>query len=117
MRRLLPVHILAGLAALALGPDALAQKDQGLELFVRPDKGYCISCHAVPPSSGPATRSNVGPALTGSRMRSLGAAALHDMLRDPTMANPDTVMPPFGKHRILDEREIDRLTEYLIALP
>jgi len=111
------LRILAGLAALAVVPGALAQKDQGLELFVRPDKGYCIACHAVPTSAGPATRSNVGPARTGSRMRELGSAGLHELLRDPTRANPDTVMPPFGKHRILEEREIDRVTEYLLALP
>ena len=111
------LRILAGLAVLAVVPGALAQKDQGLELFVRPDKGYCIACHAVPPSAGPVTRSNVGPALTGSRMRELGSAGLHELLRDPTRANPDTVMPPFGKHRILEEREIDRVTEYLLALP
>jgi sulfur-oxidizing protein SoxX len=112
-----PLRFLAAVAAVLLAPEALAQKDQGLELFIRPDKGYCIACHAVPTSAGPATRSNVGPALTGSRMRELGSAALHDMLRDPTRASPDTVMPPFGRHRILEEREIDRVTEYLLALP
>jgi len=50
-------------------------------------------------------------------MRELGSAALHELLRDPTRGNPDTLMPPFGKHRILEEREIDRITEYLLALP
>jgi len=105
------------LAALMLALPALAQKDRGLELFVRPDKGYCIACHAVPPAAGPATRSNIGPALSGSRMRELGSPALHELLRDPTRASPDTIMPPFGKHRILEEREIDAVTEYLLALP
>lgn len=106
----------ASVALLVAGP-ALAQKDRGLELFVRPDKGYCIACHAVPASAGPVTRSNVGPALEGSRMRELGSPALHELLRDPTRARPDTIMPPFGKHRILEEREIDAVTEYLLALP
>ena len=36
---------------------------------------------------------------------------------DPTAANPDTVMPPFGQHRILDAAEIERLVEFLHALP
>jgi sulfur-oxidizing protein SoxX len=113
----IPSRTLAGFAGLALATAALAQKDQGLELFVRPDKGYCIACHALPESAGPVTRSNVGPALTGSRMRELGNSALHDLLRDPTQANPETLMPPFGRHRILEEREIDRVTEFLLALP
>jgi sulfur-oxidizing protein SoxX len=109
--------ILAGLAALAIAPAVQAQPEQGLELFVRPDKGHCVACHQVPQGAGPATRSNVGPALTGTRMRELGAAALRELLRDPTRAHPDTSMPPYGRHRILDEREIQRVTEYLLALP
>ena len=112
----LTTALLAALAA-ATAPAAHAQKDQGLEIFIRPDKGYCIACHQVPPQAGPATRSNVGPALAGARMRELGSAKLHQMLRDPQPANPDTIMPPFGKHHILDDREIDLVTEYLLALP
>ena len=112
----LATGLLAALAA-ALSPAVLAQKDQGLELFIRPDKGYCVACHQVPPQAGPVTRSNVGPALAGARMRELGSARLHELLRDPTRANPDTVMPPFGRHHILDDREIDLVTEYLLALP
>ena len=112
----LATGILAVLAA-AIAPGVRAQKDQGLELFIRPDKGYCIACHQVPPQAGPVTRSNVGPPLSGARMRELGSAQLHELLRDPTRANPDTVMPPFGRHRILDDHEIDLVTEYLLALP
>jgi sulfur-oxidizing protein SoxX len=113
------MRFLAGLAAATLVPAAQAQGGgaAGLELFIRPDKGYCISCHQVPAGAGPETRSNVGPALAGARMRELGRAALAELLRDPMRANPDTVMPPFGRHRILDEREIGAVTEYLLALP
>jgi hypothetical protein len=32
-------------------------------------------------------------------------------------ANASTLMPPFGKHRILEPREIDRIVEFLHALP
>jgi sulfur-oxidizing protein SoxX len=108
---------LAGLVLAALPPAVSAQRDAGLELFIRPDKGFCIACHQVPAAAGPQTRSNLGPALDGTRMRAIGRAGLRELLRDPTRANPDSVMPPFGKHRILDEREIDRVTEYLLALP
>jgi sulfur-oxidizing protein SoxX len=47
----------------------------------------------------------------------LGKAALRETIADPTRANPDTVMPPFGRHHILDAAEIDRLVEFLHALP
>ena len=112
----LATALLVALAA-AIAPRAHAQKDQGLEIFIRPDKGYFIACHKVPAQAGPATRSNLGPALAGARMRELGSSRLHELLRDPTPANPDTVMPPFGKHHILEEREIDRVTEDLLARP
>ena len=50
-------------------------------------------------------------------MRSLGRERLREIIEDPTRANPDTVMPPFGRHRILDPTEINRIVEYLHALP
>ena len=50
-------------------------------------------------------------------MRSLGKAALREIINDPMRANPGTVMPPFGRHRILEPAEIERLVEFLHALP
>jgi sulfur-oxidizing protein SoxX len=94
-----------------------AQSPGALELFVRADKGHCIACHQLPEGAGPATRGNLGPRLDGERMRSLGKPALRETLRDATRANPDTTMPPYGRHRILDAAEIDRLVDFLHALP
>ena len=37
-------------------------------------------------------------------------------LRDPMRFNPDTVMPPFGKHKILTDQEIDNIVDYLYTL-
>ena len=108
---------LALAAAVAVLPSAAATSPTGAELFARADKGDCISCHQVPKGAGPATRADLGPALEGKRMRELGRAALRALLVDPMRANPDTVMPPYGRHRILDSAEIDRVVEYLYALP
>lgn len=109
----------AALLLLGLGTalPCAAQDRAALELFTRADKGRCIACHQLPPGAGPATRDDLGPRLEGARMRSLGARALRELLNDPTAANPDTVMPPFGRHRLLDGREIDKLVEFLLALP
>ena len=87
------------------------------DLFIRADKGHCIACHQLPEGAGPATRADLGTRVEGSRMRALGKSALREAIVDPTLANPDTVMPPFGRHRILDAAEIDRLVEFLLALP
>jgi sulfur-oxidizing protein SoxA len=67
--------------------------------------------------SGADGRSNVGPALLGERMRELGKPALRALIEDPMRANPATVMPPFGRHHILDAREIASLADYLVSLP
>ena len=104
-------------AAALLVPAARAQAPQAPAEFVRADKGHCIACHQVPEGSGPRTRADLGPALTGERMRALGRDRLRALIEDPTRANPDTVMPPYGRHRILDAAEIRRLVEYLHALP
>jgi sulfur-oxidizing protein SoxX len=85
--------------------------------FVQPERGHCIACHQVPEGAGPATRADLGPKLEGARMRELGRARLREVIADPTRANPASVMPPFGRHRILEPAEIDQLVEYLHALP
>jgi sulfur-oxidizing protein SoxA len=50
-------------------------------------------------------------------MRALGKPGIRAAIVDPMRANPATVMPPFGRHQLLDSAEIDRLVEYLHALP
>lgn len=108
------LHAVA-LTALALPVAVLAATPP--PAFVQRDKGHCLACHQVPEGAGPASRSDVGPRLTGARMRELGQARLRELIEDPTRANPDTVMPPFGRHRILEPAEITRIVEYLHALP
>ena len=112
MRRttLLTVLLAPALAAAQAPADALA-------LYTRAEKGRCIACHQLPQGVGPATRADLGPRLEGTRMRELGRDRIREVIVDPMRANPDTVMPPYGRHRILEAAEIDRLTEFLHALP
>lgn len=111
--------LLAAVLGAALGAmlPARAQTGPALELFTRADKGACIACHQLPPGVGPASRATLGPALAGERMRALGKEGIRDAIEDPMRQNPDTVMPPYGRHRILDSKEIARLVEFLRGLP
>jgi sulfur-oxidizing protein SoxA len=105
-------------AILAAGASTcFAQTASVADLFVRAEKGHCIACHQVPAGAGPPTRDDVGPLLEGARMRALGKPAIRAAIVDPMAANPATAMPPFGRHRVLGAAEIDRLVEYLHALP
>jgi sulfur-oxidizing protein SoxX len=112
-RCLLSALVLAALPAVALGEAPLGPPPA----FLDRAKGHCLACHQVPEGSGPATRSDLGPRLEGTRMRELGRARLRAIIEDPTRDNPDTVMPPYGRHRILGAAEIARIVEYLHALP
>ncbi|MBL0140516.1 MAG: c-type cytochrome [Betaproteobacteria bacterium] len=96
---------------------AWGQATVGREIFTRADKGNCIACHQVPEGSGPAIRSDVGPRLDAARLKGWDRARLQAFLEDPMPANPDTVMPPYGRHRLLDAPEIESLIDYLHALP
>lgn len=109
-------RLLAAVAAWAAAA-AWGQATEGRDLFSRPDKGNCIACHQVPEGSGPAVRSDVGARLDAASLKGWDRARLRELLEDPMRANPDTVMPPYGRHRILEAREIERLIDYLHALP
>lgn len=114
----MPIAARHFIAAVALSAAAASgQVPEGRQLFTRADKGNCIACHQVPPGMGPAVRADVGPRLDAARLKGWDRARLRAMLEDPQRANPDTVMPPYGRHRLLDDREIERLIDYLHALP
>ena len=107
------------LAVLAAGSAlaASAQSASPPDIFTRADKGHCVACHQLPEGQGAASRADLGPRLEGARMRALGRAGLRQAIGDASRANSDTVMPPFGRHRILEPAEIETLVEYLHALP
>jgi L-cysteine S-thiosulfotransferase len=96
---------------------ANAQTSEGRDLFARPDKGNCAACHQVPTGAGPAVRANLGPRLDADRLKGWDKARVRTVIEDPTLSNPETAMPPYARHRILEPREIDGIVEYLLALP
>jgi sulfur-oxidizing protein SoxX len=108
--------LLAVAAAVAAGA-ASGTATTGRQIFLQRDLGNCIACHQVSDAAGPAVRANVGPRLDAARLKGWDRARLRALLEDPQRANPDTVMPPYGRHRLLDGREIERLIDYLHALP
>ena len=112
----LPRRVFAALAA-GGALAASAQSPSPPDSFVRADKGHCIACHQLPEGQGSASRADLGPKLEGARMRALGREGLRQAIIDSSTANADTLMPPFGRHRILETVEVERLVDYLHALP
>jgi sulfur-oxidizing protein SoxX len=76
-------------------------------------KGNCLACHVIAGGDSPG---NIGPELSNMQARYPDKALLRKRIWDETEFNPVTVMPPFGKHRILSEQEIDQVVEFLYTL-
>jgi sulfur-oxidizing protein SoxX len=76
-------------------------------------KGNCLACHMIPGGSLPG---NIGPPLVAMKARFPDKSDLREQIWDPTIMNPNTIMPPFGKHRILTEKEVDLVTEFIYSL-
>ena len=91
----------------------------GRALFAEERKGNCSACHKTPTEASRIGASNIGPALGGIRQKyatPADRAHLRDSIHDRSTANSLTIMPPYGKHRILTESEIDDIVAYLETL-
>lgn len=75
-------------------------------------KGNCNACHQiVGVASG-----NIAPPLAFMADRFPDAARLRAQIDDPRRFNRNSVMPPFGAHRILTPDEIDKVVQFLLTL-
>lgn len=93
-----------------------AKELSGRELSFSTAKGNCLACHQLPGDAGAVTSANIGPPLIGMKERYPDRAKLRARIWDATTFNQATVMPPFGKHKILTEGEIDRIVDYIASL-
>jgi len=76
-------------------------------------KGNCVACHMIPGAQAPGT---IGPALVAMKARFPDPAKLRAQMYDSTVANPQSAMPPFGRNRLLTEKELNDLTAYIWSL-
>jgi len=87
--------------------------EQGKAIAFDRKKGNCLACHAV---SGGVLAGNLGPELVDMKTRYPDKKRLRNQIWDATKANPATSMPPFGRHRMLTEEEIDKVVEFIYTL-
>ena len=76
-------------------------------------KGNCLACHMIEDGALPG---NQGPPLLAMKARFPDKEVLRAQIYDANVKNPQTVMPPFGKNRILTEEELDKVVEYIYSL-
>ncbi|MDQ7090262.1 MAG: sulfur oxidation c-type cytochrome SoxX [Methylococcales bacterium] len=87
--------------------------NSGKKLAFARNKGNCLACHRIEEGEFPG---NIGPELKNIKQRFKSQIQLRQFIWDATAFNSETIMPPFGKHKILTEDEIDRLINYLWTL-
>lgn len=97
-------------AMAAEGADMIAK---GKEVAEDRKKGNCFTCHQY---AGAVLPGNIGPPLVAMKARFPDKAKLRTLIWDMTARNPNTMMPPFGKHGALSEDEIDAVTEWVHSL-
>ena len=91
---------------------------QGWCLLIDENRGNCLTCHHlnIPyDASVLAASGNIGPVLESMQEKFQDRRALRDQIFDASTNNPDTVMPLYGKHQILNSREIDQIVKFLMT--
>ncbi len=107
---LAPVYVLLSVCSENVTADALAA---GKSLAMDKSKGNCLACHVIDDGQQPG---NIGPPLMLMKQRFPDADVLFNQIWDATRNNPDTRMPPFGRHGILSREEIEKIIGYLYTL-
>jgi sulfur-oxidizing protein SoxX len=108
--------ILSGTVFTALVPQDAVAEDvvaEGKKIAFHRKKGNCLACHAIEGGNLPG---NIGPPLVNMKERYPDKQALRMQIYDATKNNPNTIMPPFGKHEILTSKELDKVVEYIWTL-
>jgi len=105
--------VLALLASLAAASaHAQSAVAEGQKLAFDRSKGNCLTCHAIKGGDNPGT---IGPELSDMKSK-YKRDDLFEIVFDETKRNPLTVMPPFGRNRILTEKEINAIVDFLQTL-
>lgn len=105
------------LGAMALSPSIAVADEamvaEGKKIAEDRKKGNCFACHDYKDAS---LAGNVGPPLVAMKARFPEKAKLRAQIWDATVANPNSIMIPFGRHRVLTEEQIDQVVEYIYTL-
>ena len=99
--------------SLLAGEGTPAGLARGRDIAFDRGKGNCLACHVIADGQLPG---NIGPPLMAMKLRFPDPDRLRAQIWDASARNPETIMPPFGKHRILTGEEIDLVVAYLYSL-
>ena len=105
--------LLIGTTASVTPASAQSAAAEGQKLAFDRGKGNCLTCHEIKGGDLPGT---IGPALKDIKSKYPDRNDLVAILYDETKRNPLTMMPPFGRNRILTDQEINAIVDFLQTL-
>ncbi len=105
--------VLAMLMVPAIADDQSEELIKGKTIAMNRSAGNCASCHFLDDAELPG---NSGPPLIQMKLRFPDRQVLRKQIWDASIANPETVMPPYGRHMILTKEELDLLVDYIHSL-
>ena len=104
--------------AVPVTPSASAGKPATIEmdpkvLVENNNLGKCLACHAVM-KHPEMVAGNIGPPFIEMKARFPDASRLRAIIYDEQANNPDTIMPPFGRNKVLTKEQIDAIANYIL---
>lgn len=94
-------------------PAASPAIEEGRNIALNRAKGNCAVCHQIP---GVEFHGDIAPPLIAMQQRFPDREKLRAQIYDATQFNLNSVMPPFGRNRILTEDELDKVVDWLLTL-
>ncbi|BAS67453.1 MAG: sulfur oxidation c-type cytochrome SoxX [Gammaproteobacteria bacterium] len=115
MKKSISISAAVTLATLFMMPTQTIAGDAmtGKEISFDRKLGNCLACHSI---SGGNQAGNIGPPLIAMKARFPDRAVLRAQIWDATVKNPNSMMPPFGRHKALSESQIDKVTDFIHSL-
>jgi sulfur-oxidizing protein SoxX len=110
---------ITGMMVMASGVQAAdppKKEETGKDIAYNRSKGNCLACHGMPTQADAESPGLYGPPLIAMSARYPDKAKLRAQIWDATASNPNSSMPPFGKHKVLTEQEIDKVLEFIYTL-
>jgi sulfur-oxidizing protein SoxX len=94
-------------------PAEVKKEVTGKDLAFDRAMGNCLACHMI---AGGDLPGNIGPPLIGMAARFPDKAKLKAQIYDARVANPNTIMIPFGPMGILNDEQLDKVVDFISTL-
>ncbi|MCU0840506.1 MAG: sulfur oxidation c-type cytochrome SoxX [Thiobacillaceae bacterium] len=116
MRKRVSLIACTALIACAQAVAAGNKEETGKDIAFDRSRGNCLACHAMPTLPDAEQPGNSGPPLIAMSARFPDKNTLRAKIHDATAGNPDSFMPPYGKHGVLTEEELGKVVDFVYGL-